>query len=184
MTWCDDQFAILQDGWSGNPVPVPVPKRNLAFTTAYQWLFDRKTPASSEAKRALALYREGRNAEQNYLISYAVLSYYKILEIKFPDDDKKVRNWIEQNYPALKLDDLLKDEIATFEAACGDLEPHMYIARACRVAVSHASANYPSDPDEIDELRRLHGAARIIRALARRFINSELAISDCSFDGS
>jgi hypothetical protein len=29
MTWCDDQFAIAQDGWSGNPVPVAVPKRNL-----------------------------------------------------------------------------------------------------------------------------------------------------------
>jgi hypothetical protein len=31
MTWCDDQFAIAQDGWSGNPVPVPVRKRDLAF---------------------------------------------------------------------------------------------------------------------------------------------------------
>jgi hypothetical protein len=27
LSWCDDQFAITQDGWSGNPVPVPVFKR-------------------------------------------------------------------------------------------------------------------------------------------------------------
>ena len=29
-----------------------------------------------------------------YLISFAVLSYYKILEIKYPDKDEKVRKWI------------------------------------------------------------------------------------------
>lgn len=65
MTWCDDQFAITQSGWSGNPVPVAVPKRDLAFTTAPDWIFDRKMPAEEKARRALAIYREGRNAQQN-----------------------------------------------------------------------------------------------------------------------
>jgi hypothetical protein len=74
MTWCDDQFAIAQGGWSGNPVPVPVLKRNLAFTTTYNWVFNRKLPASDEVRRALALYREPRNAQQNAMISYAVLN--------------------------------------------------------------------------------------------------------------
>jgi len=69
MTWCDDQFAIAQDAWSGNPVPAPVPRTNLAFTTAYTWIFDRKIPEDAEARRALALYREARNAEQNYMVS-------------------------------------------------------------------------------------------------------------------
>ncbi|WP_153006327.1 hypothetical protein [Sphingomonas sanguinis] len=75
MTWCDDQYAIAEGGWGGGPVPVAVAKRNLAFTTAYQWLFDRDIPSSEDARRALALYREARNAEQNYMISYAVLGY-------------------------------------------------------------------------------------------------------------
>jgi hypothetical protein len=48
MTWCDDQFAIAQDGWSGNPVPVPVAKRDLAFTTTSTWLFDQKLPSSAD----------------------------------------------------------------------------------------------------------------------------------------
>src|SRR3546814_10413024 len=69
MTWCDDQYAIAQDGWSGNPVPVAVPKRNLAFTTTYHWVFNRDIPVSEDVLRALALYREGRNAEQNFMIS-------------------------------------------------------------------------------------------------------------------
>jgi hypothetical protein len=185
MTWCDDRFAVRQDGWSGNPVPVPVQKRDLGFTTAYHWIFDRKMPASDDARRALALYREGRNAEQNFLISYAVLSYYKILELKFSDGkDEKVRRWIADNYPALKEDKSLAGEIAAFEEACGNQEPHLYVARACRVAVAHASARHPSDPDNFHELGRLHVAARVIRALARRFISSELGVSDCFFDGS
>jgi hypothetical protein len=34
MAWCSDQFAISEGGWSGNPVPVAVARRNLAFATA------------------------------------------------------------------------------------------------------------------------------------------------------
>jgi hypothetical protein len=82
MAWCDDNFAIAQYGWSGNPVPVPVSKRDLAFTTAHEYIFDRKIPDAEEARRALALYREARNAQQNGFISYAVLNYYKIIEIR------------------------------------------------------------------------------------------------------
>jgi hypothetical protein len=60
MTWCDDQFAVRQGGWSGNSVPVPARRRNLAFTTASTWIFDRKIPVSPEVRKALAIYREGR----------------------------------------------------------------------------------------------------------------------------
>jgi Methylamine utilization protein MauJ len=85
LTWCGDQFAVVQGGWSGNPVPVAVPRRNLAFATSPDWLFDRQIPPSDETGRALALYREGRNAEETALVSYAVLSYFKIIEIRYPD---------------------------------------------------------------------------------------------------
>ncbi|MEY2527467.1 MAG: hypothetical protein QOE73_2238 [Verrucomicrobiota bacterium] len=185
MTWCDDSFAILQDGWSGNPIPVPVPKRNLGFTTAYTWIFDRKIPASPEARKALALYREGRNAEQNYFISYAILSYYKVIELKFGDfEGPKVREWIAANYVALKADEMLAREIADFEKERGIEEPQKYLSNACRVAVAHSSVKNPSDPDELPELRRLHVAARALRALARRFILEELGVSECTYDGS
>ena len=185
MTWCDDNYAILQEGWSGNPIPVPVPKQNLGFTTAYHWIFDRKIPASPEARKALALYREGRNAEQNYFISYAILSYYKIIELKFGDfEGPKVRAWIAANYPALKAVEMLAREISDFEKERGNEEPQNYLSNACRVAVAHSSVTNPSDPDELPELRRLHVAAHILRALARRFIRDELGVSECPYDGS
>lgn len=185
MTWCDDNFAILQEGWSGNPIPVPVPKRNLGLITAYNWCFDRKIPASPEACKALALYREGRNAEQNYFISYAILSYYKIIELKFGDfEGPKVRGWIAANYPALKADKTHTREVADFEKECGNEEPQKYLNSACRVAVAHSSVTNPSDPDELPELRRLHVAAHVLRALARCFIRDELGVSECPYDGS
>jgi len=183
MSWCDDNFAILQEGWSGNPVPVPVRKRDLGFTTAYTWLFDRKVPVSPEARKALAIYREGRNAEQNYLISYAVLSYYKIVELKHRGKSE-ARSWFERTYPALKDDRTLADEISRFEIACGSEKPGDYLYRACRVAVAHANKPFSSDPDDIGELRRLHVVAHILRALARRFIRDELGVSECPYDGS
>ncbi|HWF95204.1 MAG TPA: methylamine utilization protein MauJ [Xanthobacteraceae bacterium] len=183
MSWCDDQFAILQEGWSGNPAPVPVRKRDLGFTTAYTWIFDRKVPKSPEARKALAIYREARNAEENYLISYAVLSYYKIVELKHRGKSE-ARRWFETNYTALKDDQTLADELARFEAARGTEKPGDYLYRACRVAVAHANKPFSSDPDDISELRRLHVAANILRALARRFIQTELSVSECPYDGS
>jgi hypothetical protein len=48
----------------------------------------------------------------------------------------------------------------------------------------HSSVTNPSDPDELPELRRLHVAAHILRALARRFIRDELGVSECPYDGS
>ena len=183
MAWCDDNFAILQEGWSGNPVPMPVLKPNLGLITAYNWFFDRKIPTSPEARKALAIYREGRNAEQNYLISYAVLSYYKIVELKYRGKSG-ARSWFGTNYTALKDDRTLAGDIARFEKERGAEKPGDYLYRACRVAVAHANKPFSSDPDDVGELRRLHVAAHVLRALARRFVQNELGVSDCPYDGS
>lgn len=180
MTWCDDQYAIAEDGWGGGPVPVAVAKRNLAFTTAYQWLFDRDIPSSEDARRALALYREARNAEQNYMISYAVLGYYKIIEIHHPSWNVATK-WIAENLPPILTDPHDQHGIDKFLEACGEEKPEMYIYAACRSAVAHASPNRKSDPDDAMELRRLHNAADVMRRLARRFISIELGVSDCPF---
>lgn len=181
LTWCDDQFAIVQHGWSGNPVPMPVSKRNLAFATAPQWLFDRAMPTSDEVLRALALYREARNAEQNYMVSFAILSYYKIIEIMFPTKNGP-RGWMKRNLPSILADQSNDTDIKRLLADCGAQEPYQYLATACRIAVAHASVDYPSDPDEATELRRLDNAASIMRRLARRFIQYDLGFSDLRWE--
>lgn len=183
LTWCDDQFAVLQDGWSGNPVPVATPRRDLAFTTAHHWVFDRRSPELPEAKKAIAIYRDGRNAEQNYLVSYAVLSYYKIIELRHKGKSE-AKTWFRDNFETLRQDGTLSSRIAAFEAACGTERPHDYLYRACRTAVAHANKPFSTDPDDFHELRRLHVAANILRTLARLFIQNELGVSDCSYDGT
>ena len=174
MTWCDDQYAVTQGGWSGNPVPVPVPKRDLAFTMAHHWVFDRQIPRSDEARRALAFYREARNAQQNFLVSFAVLNYYKIIEIGYRR--QKATQWLGKALCALNH----KETISQFLEECGD-EPEKYIYQACRIAVAHASPEYPSDSDDAQEIRRLHSAADVMRILARHFIKTELGVSDSIF---
>jgi hypothetical protein len=172
LTWHDDQFAIAQDGWSGNPIPVAVPRRNLAFATTYHWLFNLQPPTSEETCRALALYREARNAEQNFMVSYAILNYFKIIEIRHKKGETRL--WIAHNYSPRKDDP--QDQL--FLGACGTEPPDKYICESCRVAVAHASRTYPSDPDDENELFRLKNAAVVMRRLARLLISKELGMSD------
>ncbi|MBA3677777.1 MAG: hypothetical protein H0W74_10320 [Sphingosinicella sp.] len=179
MTWCDDQYAIAQDGWSGNPVPVAVPKRNLAFTTTYYWVFNRSIPTSEEVLRALALYREARNAEQNFMIGYAVLSYFKVLEVRYPEG-KDIRPWIARTFPLMQGDHDAGRVDAVLEA-CGSEAIEDYLWKACRVAVAHVREKHPSDPDSALELRRLHHAAGVMRWLARYLIREELGVSESPF---
>ena len=180
MTWCDDQFAIAQNGWSGNPVPVPVTRRDLAFATAHYWIFDRRIPSSEQKRRALALYREARNAEQNFMVSYAVLNYFKIIEIKY-NSRGGVKNWFRDNFAILTQDPNHSDDLNHFSAICGNENPHEYIYKSCRIAVAHANKDSKSDPDDANELTRLHKVAQIMRILARHFITTEFAISDVMY---
>jgi hypothetical protein len=137
MMWCDDQFAIAQGGWSGNPVPVPVPKRDLAFTTTDQWIFDRQIPSSEEARRALALYRDARNAEQNFMVSYAVLNFFRIIEIR-NHTRGDVKNWFRDNFAILQNKPNYSDSFSRFAKICATEQPHEYLYKACRVAVFKA----------------------------------------------
>tara|TARA_R110000824_G_scaffold203170_1_gene387537 strand:+ start:478 stop:1923 length:1446 start_codon:yes stop_codon:yes gene_type:complete len=189
LTWCDDQFCTLQDGSSGSRFPTAMGKRDLAFATAYQWPFGRQMPESKDAQIALALYRQGRNAEQNYLVAYAVLSYVKVIEIRHGKSGRRgekgeAEKWFEANYGPFKDSNNLTPEIKRFEEACGEEEPPRYIWKMCRVAVAHVSKGHRSDPDDFDELRRLHVAADVIRGLARYFIKEELGVSTSSYDGT
>jgi hypothetical protein len=183
MAWCDDRFATLGFGWSGNPVPVPVTKPELAFRTTPHYIFDRKMPSTSEARRALALYREALNAEQNALVSYAVLNYYKIIELT-QHDRGATKTWFRNNFAHARRFENLKRSLDDFDKLRGATEPHEYIYKSCRVAVAHAGKDSKSDPDNASELGRLHAAAEIMQVLARHCIEVEFKISDCMFDGT
>jgi hypothetical protein len=164
------------------PVPIPVPKRDLAFTTASQWILDRQIPSSEEARRALALYREGRNAEQNFMVSYAVLNFFKIIEIR-NHSRGDVKNWFRDNFAILRREPFYADAFSGFAEICSNEQPHEYLYTACRVAVSHAGKDSNSDPDDANEVTRLHKAAEVLRILARHFILTDLGVSVDLYSG-
>jgi hypothetical protein len=169
LAWEDDAFAILRDGWSGNPIPVEVPVRRLATTGTSMWLRPREPPASETQRRGLSYYREALNAEESELTAFAVLSYFKVIEIKFADKSERAKRWIKREYPNLR-DGLTTDlRWQAFEAAAGNA-PEDYIWEACRTAVAHASVKKPSNSDDMAELSRLSSAAFVLRHLARRMI--------------
>ena len=182
MSWCSDNFAVAGFGWSGNPLPVPVEKQDLAFTTAYDWTFDGRIPPTEEGRRALALYREALNAKSHGLISYAVLNFYKIIEIR-NHGRGPAKNWFRDNFSVVELDNSATDALKRFNDIRGNDVPHEYIYSSCRIAVAHAGKDSKSDPDDADEIVRLHIAADIMQILARHFIEAEFKISGAPLSG-
>ncbi len=182
LAWCDDQFAVAQEGWSGSPVPTPMPKRDLAFATAHEWTFDRRIPDSDPIRRALAHYREGCNAEEASLAGYAVLSFFKTIEIKYPDAEE-VKRWIKRQFSDVELEARRDPAFARFVEELQGTPPEEYLNRACRVAVAHASKHHPSDADDATESRRLYIAAHVLRLFARHFVSHELGVSKITFSG-
>jgi hypothetical protein len=177
LSWCSDNYAIMQGGWSGNPNPVPVPRRDLAFRTTSQWAFDRKIPATDEIRRALALYREARNAHHNFLVGYAVVSYCKVIEISNPHGSD-VRNWIKNNFRLAQADSQFARIANDFNKIRGNETAESYLWASCRVATAHGSPKVKkSDPDDSVELTRLDVAADVFHILARIFISKDLGVS-------
>jgi hypothetical protein len=76
-----------------------------------------------------------------------------------------------------------RDEFEKFAKLCGDEKPHEYIYDACRLAVAHAGKDSKSDPDDANELVRLHTAADVLRIFARHFIASQFGVSNVMFSG-
>lgn len=172
MAWEDDAFAVLRDGWSGNGGPTAVPRRNLANTITPYWLRPAGSSEDDRVRRALGYYREGRNAEEAELVSYAVLSYFKVIEMRFVDDSPKLRRWLKSAYPSLAVGLTDDPRLQAFEEARGDEPVEDYLWKACRIAVAHASAKQPSDPDDMKESGRLLNAAYVLRRLARTMVET------------
>jgi hypothetical protein len=89
-------------------------------------------------------------------------------------------------FVVLKQHQYLAYMLKAFEKDCGTEQPHLYLYDACRTAVAHAKPRKRQayDPDNLSELRRLHVAADFLRELAKLFIQNELHVSGCGFDGS
>lgn len=175
LAWEDDQYAVFGHGWSGNTAPVAVPKSEPMFASAEPWLPPRRSPNEDRANRALAHYRAGRNADHAELVTYAVLSFYKVLEVRFRKGDQ-IPKWIARVLPDVRASHADEELWARFDRERGAESPEDYIRRAYRLAAAHASIGQPSDEDDTKELQRLTTGADVLRQLARALMIQELQV--------
>jgi len=179
LAWCEDQHAVLGDGWSGNPVPVPVRRYDKTGTIAGQWVFFRSIPNDSDLLQRLAYYREGLNARDAGLITFAVLSFFKVFERRVKSDGRTpnpTKVWIKDVFESVAAT-LDPEVMKRFNEARSGKDVHRYVFDNCRVATAHASEEFQSDADESPEIQRLYSAADVIQALARHFLKTEYALS-------
>tara|TARA_R110002049_G_scaffold245821_1_gene419876 strand:+ start:189 stop:1634 length:1446 start_codon:yes stop_codon:yes gene_type:complete len=176
IAWCSDQYATSKGGYSGSSSPVPQSKISEISTTSSYWHFSRSSPKDPQARRSLSHYREGLNAERSSLISYAFLSYYKILELVYGENTKKIMRAIDHYYTHMRHQNQ-DTAITYFDKLLGDKSPGEYMRSACRIAVAHASIKSPSDADNMSEIRRLYTATSVLKLIARRIIMESFSIS-------
>ncbi len=178
MSWCEDRPASLHEGWSGNPIPVQVPRKNLAFMTMPDWYFCRTVPDDDNLKRCLAYYRDGLNASSVGLASHAVVSFFRVFETTY-DTREKILSWVNDVFPEIRksIPEYMLNIFEENREKIG-VDYGNYIYKYCRVATAHAARDVPSDPDIANESRRLFNAAEVIRMLARYFIKEKYNFSD------
>lgn len=180
LSWCDDSYAVLGDGWSGNPVPVPVQRNEVAFSATPHWVFSRSIPEDEELLLRLAYYREALTARRAGLVTFEVLSFFKVFEKRLNlkrGDQNPTKLWIKEVFAEVSAS-IRQEVLERFDADRGIKDVEKYVFENCRVATAHASESFPSDADASPEIQRLYSAAEVIHALARHFIRTEYNLSD------
>jgi hypothetical protein len=183
LSWCDDQPMENLYGWSGNPVPVAVPRKSRKVGSSLAFPFYRNVEADKRVRLALALFREARTINSG---PFEFLGYFKILNI-FWKDRWETLNGRRQN-PIVEgiraVLPILKDELAlrrlrALGAAEADVARYLYESGRC--AIAHAYADPIVDPDDVAELRRLSEDFYIVKEIAEHLIETELRVSRSIF---
>lgn len=177
-TWVDDAYSVLLPGWSGNPVPVPVPRHSKSWPSSIlnTWPNARAPLTGPDARHAVAIYREAFNVECHWSIPYAALGYFKLLEIRYQGHSRE--QWLETTITSLQRS---RDEVVqALERGVGTASTVIarFLLDEGRHAVAHANRNPTIDPDDTSQVRRLSLALPLFRTLARTFIRDELGVSE------
>lgn len=175
LTWCDDQGMENLYGWSGDPVPVSVPRRSHFVGSSIAFPFYRDVEADRKAQLALALYREAMTVNS---VPFEFLSYFKILNIfwkdKFINKTNEIIEGLRGVLPKIE-GNLPKKRISELSNQHQDVAKYLYESGRC--AVAHAYSHPIVDPDDVTDLRRLSQDIWVIKAIAEFLIEKNLQVS-------
>ena len=170
LSW-SKQEAIRVTGWIGGGLPPSLGKPIFGGTVTDH--FDTSNiPESSDEKScwALAFYREGISLEH---VAYSFLSFYKIINLIRPQGGKAQKKWIADNLGNVtnRLAKIRMVEIGPDPEAVAD-----YLYHSNRCAIAHAGGKTTVDPENVEDERRLHMDAPLIKNLAEIAIEKEFEI--------
>jgi hypothetical protein len=168
LSWCSGQPLENLDGFVWRR-PEPVRKQSRPVGESIDITSFRDIPRDPRGRKALALYREAQTVNS---IPFSFLSYFKILNIFWPDN--QIVDGLRNLLPLLN-DDETQDRIKELATKTEDVAQYLYSSGRC--AVAHAYAEPIVDPDDVTHTRRLSEDIWIIRAAAEYLIENKLHIS-------
>ena len=128
-------------------------------------------PVDKAEQLALSLFREGLSLNH---LGYSFLSYYKIINMRYPKGGAQ-KEWIRNNLYKLDRLKYLRERLNSLKQQHNDLAHYIY--QACRCAVAHAGGTDPVyDPENIEDEIRFYEIQPIAHALAKIIIEDEFGI--------
>ena len=178
LAWCSDQPMENLYGWSGNPVPVSVPRQSRTLGSSLAFPVSVTLQMNKKARLALALFREARTINSGPL---EFLGYFKILNIFWKDKwvsaggkrQNSIVEGIRATLPDLR-DDLATERLRVLGTTQQDVARYLYESGRC--AVAHAYADPIVDPDDLADLHRLSEDVHIVKEIAERLIAREMKV--------
>ena len=161
ISW-QERCGIVVIHRSGGNLPRMVGKgdaKNFIVRDVFD-LTDLLCPEDEEAQIALALIREARGLNH---VGYAFLSYWRVLELAFPQAPKRIA-WMEKVLPTLQGHGVA--EALTSIAALGVTDVCLHLRDLGRRAIAHASAQPIINPDNPRDAARLYRELPLVREMA------------------
>jgi hypothetical protein len=169
VSWSYKDSLQNHYGWSGNPIPVPVPARNLAHSINPYFLVQWNPLPEPKQRLAVALYREAMTVNS---LPYQFLGFFKIINILHKNGPTQV-DWIRATLPKM-VSPTARERIDTLSKSEPDVAKYLYESGRC--AIAHAFSDPLIDPDDLTHLRRLSEDLGVARSLAEYLIAHELHV--------
>ena len=148
------------------------PKRMGGIVYPSEYHMKQSESFSDKEDLAYAFYKEGLSSSSVY---YSFLSFYKVIQLAFNENDAQIKNWINNNLDPNKLRyPGVIERVKELQDQGKNVAVHLLSSG--RVAIAHAKPRgiRAADPDNPDDKRRLNEDLPIIKGLARYAIESRL----------
>jgi hypothetical protein len=176
LCWAHHSGAIVEQ-WTGGTLPLVLTGFATRTTRTYELQLDYlPDPPDDKGRLALALCREAGGVN---VVTYAVISYFRVFETHFQGVSRQIKDWINANLSAV-TDARALSTLRVIAASYADVGAYLY--EECRSAGAHGKigAQTVIDPDNPEDEVRLERDLPLIRALAVRLTEEILGIQTTS----